>query len=82
MGDGAAVCSSMSEMANFFANNSGEAGITGWRILNRLEVNLALSGSRNSVSKLLTEVNSLWPNFRLVIALHSPNALIETLPVG
>jgi hypothetical protein len=32
----------------------------------------------NSVSKALRKVNSLWPNPRFVIALHSPNALLET----
>jgi hypothetical protein len=32
----------------------------------------------NSVSKALTKVNSLGPNPRLVNALHSPNALLET----
>jgi hypothetical protein len=34
--------------------------------------------SRNAVSKLLTKVNPLWPNPRLLIALHSPYALLET----
>ena len=32
----------------------------------------------NSVSNVLTKVNSLRPNPRLVIALHSPDALFET----
>jgi hypothetical protein len=27
---------------------------------------------------VLSKVNSLWPTFRLVIALYSPNALLET----
>ena len=31
-----------------------------------------------AVSKVLTKVNSLWPNPELVIALHSPSALLET----
>jgi len=31
-----------------------------------------------STSKVLAKVNSLRPNLRLVIALHSPEALIET----
>jgi hypothetical protein len=30
------------------------------------------------VSKVLAKVNSSWPNRRLVIALHSPNPLLET----
>ena len=29
-------------------------------------------------SKARTKVNSLWPNPRFVIALRSPNALLET----
>jgi hypothetical protein len=32
----------------------------------------------NSISKALRKVNSLWSNPRFVIALHSPNALLET----
>ena len=32
----------------------------------------------NAVSKVATKVNPLWRNLRLVIALHSPNALLET----
>ena len=34
--------------------------------------------SAKRVSKVSTKVNPLWPNPRLVIALHSPNALLET----
>jgi hypothetical protein len=30
------------------------------------------------VSRVLAKVNSSWPNRRLVIALHSPNARLET----
>jgi len=37
-----------------------------------------LEKAPNSISKALTKVNSLWPNPRLVIALHSPYALLET----
>jgi len=33
---------------------------------------------RNAGSKVLRKVNSLWPNPRLLIALHSPNSLLET----
>jgi hypothetical protein len=32
----------------------------------------------NAVSKVRTKVNRLWPNPLLVIALHSPDALLET----
>jgi hypothetical protein len=32
----------------------------------------------SSVSKALTKVNSLGPNPQLLIALHSPNALLKT----
>jgi hypothetical protein len=34
--------------------------------------------SSTLVSKVLAKVNSSWPNGRLVIALHSPNAFLET----
>jgi hypothetical protein len=34
--------------------------------------------TQTSVSKVLTRVNSVWPNPRLLIALHSPYALLET----
>ena len=41
-----------------------------------------LEKAPNSIFKALTKVNSLWPNPRLVIALHSPYALLETgLPI-
>jgi hypothetical protein len=46
---------------------------------------LARGGLRESAEldfKALTKVNSLWPNPRLVIALHSPYAFDETgLPI-
>jgi hypothetical protein len=32
----------------------------------------------NSVSEGADKVNSLWPNLRLLIALHSPDAVLET----
>jgi len=32
----------------------------------------------NSDSKMLAKVNSLWPNSRCVIALHSPSAPLQT----
>src|ERR1019366_3478433 len=41
-------------------------------------VQTSLWEAPNSVSKGADKVNSLWPNLRLVIALHSPDAVLET----
>jgi hypothetical protein len=35
-------------------------------------------GAPNAVSRVRTKVNRLWPNSPLVIALHSPDAHLET----
>jgi hypothetical protein len=39
---------------------------------------MVLWEAQESLSKMLTKVNSQWPNPRRVIALHSPDALLET----
>jgi hypothetical protein len=49
----------------------------GWSANRKLSRN-GLMGSAECGFRVQTKVNSLWPNPQLVIALHSPSALLET----
>jgi hypothetical protein len=63
-------------VAQHIGEESNESWVVCW--LHGSYPETGLWEAPNSVSKALTEVNSLGPNPRLVIALHSPNALLET----